>query len=293
MTATPATSPEPIRDSVLDALAVGFRVLRRPDFLWAPILLATLMALPLAFFPALLDPSSLTGDAQELNDLLMRALPTIAATIAVSIVLGPVSAAVAYRLASEYLEAQEPSPFGSGMPRLALRLFVQAILIGLVAVAVIGLTVLLGLVLLNAVGPAIVIIPLAIVTIILAFVLAVRFAVAPVLCLEGASALDGLRGSWRMTAGHGGQILRWLIVSALLVGLASTIGSGIVSAVFDALGLRSAGLLLGGAIVAPLSIVTSVVVIRLRHVLELPQAAGRVDPELPSWLRPPPPDQVP
>jgi hypothetical protein len=286
------TTPEPIPDSVLDALGHGFRVLRRPEFLWAPILLATLMALPLAFFPALLDPSAITRDTEAMTELLRRAIPTIVASLVIGLVLGPISGAVCFRLARQFLDGEEASPFGAGVVRLAVRLFIQACLLGLVALLVIGLTLLVGLAVIGAAGPALAVILFITVTLITAFVLGVRFSVAPVLALEGASALDGLRGSWRMTAKHDGQILRWLIASAVLVGLASTIGSEIVSAVFDALGLRTAGLLLGGAIVAPLSIVTSVVLIRLRHVLGTPPAPARPDPGLPDWLRPPPSDEV-
>ena len=236
------------------------------------------MALPLAFFPALLDPSAITRDTEAMTELLRRAIPTIVASLVIGLVLGPISAAVCFRLARQFLDGEEASPFGSGWCGSPCGCSSRHVLrSGLVALLVIGLTRSRprrdG-----AVGPVLVVILFVCVTLITAFVLGVRFSVAPVLCARGR-----LRARWpaRLVAddrGARGQILRWLIVVGGARRTRVDLGSEMVSACVRRRGRpRTAGLLLGGAIVAPLSIVTSVVLIRLRHVLGTPPAPARPD----------------
>lgn len=99
------TAAGPVHDSALDALGYAVRVLTRPAFLWAPILLSIVTMLPYLALPVVAGPRGVPGSAAspmtpaEL-DAYWRAMgPMIAVTVLLALVLGPIASAVAYRLA--------------------------------------------------------------------------------------------------------------------------------------------------------------------------------------------------
>ena len=120
------TAAPPPRDSVLDALGYAFRVLGKPAFLWAPILLYVIVALPLLALPGLNGTAPAFTTQAELEAYIRSFAPTFAATFILGIVLGPVATAVTYRLARQYVDGEPPDPFGPGTGNLAWRFFLQA-----------------------------------------------------------------------------------------------------------------------------------------------------------------------
>jgi hypothetical protein len=288
-TTAPAPEPAPVHDSILEALGIAFRVLGKAGFLWAPILLTALQTLPLAFMPGLLDPSAIPNDPAEIEAFFAPLLPTIALSILLGLILGPIGAAVAYRLAQQFLDGEEARPFGDGLVSLAWRLFLQAIALTLlfIVAALAFVAVVLVLEQLAGLGRVLFLVG-AIVGVVVGIVVALRLAIAPPLLLQGQGPIESLRSSWRLTSGRLGVVFRWLFVSGLLVGLVSLAISAIVGGIFSGLGRNVAGQLLAGAVVAPLSVVTSIVLILLARLLSQPAVVPPAPPALPEWMGPPP-----
>ncbi len=279
------TDQRPVRDSVLDALRVGFGVLIKPDFLWAPVLIGALLVLPLAFVPGAFDATPSFADEGAAESYLQTILPSLALTVVVSIVLGPLLNAVAYRLGREFLDGAPAEPFGPGIASLAWRMFLQGLALTC-AFAVALTAIVLALATLSVVLQAgwLIIIGL-IAAVVVAVAILIRVALGPALLVGGEGPLEALIHSWRLTSGQYGRMFRWLVVSSLLVSLASALISGIVAALFDALSVPVAGQLLGSAVTAPLAVVSAIVMLQLVPVVSGPPPAPPPSPDLPDWMR--------
>ena len=206
MTTPAATPPEPLApptgNSVLQALSFGFRVLAKPDFLWAPILLAAIQVLPLAFVPAFADPSTAPTTPEEAIAFFRAFLPALAAALLAGLIVGPILTGGSYRLGSQFLRGEEARPFGAELPGLAWRIFLQQLIL------TVGILLLLfaSVAVIALIGDGAGAVPVAflVLLVLLAVFVAVfiRVAVAIPLTLEGAGPVEALRRSWQLTAGH-------------------------------------------------------------------------------------------
>jgi hypothetical protein len=280
------TTAPPQRDSVLDALGYAFRVLGKPGYLWAPILLYVIVSLPLLAMPGMNGiPPTLTTQA-DVEAYFRTFIPTFAATMVLSLVLGPVAAAVVYRLAGQYVDGEAPDPFGPGAGNLAWRFFLQTLVyIGL------GIVFILACVIAFAVLQAIVGFGLAaLVTFVAAlvayFVFVIRIGLAPVLLLQGAGPIESIRRSWQITNGRYGRVFRWLFVTYLIIGIGAALIGGAVGAVLGAAGLYGLAQLIATAISAPFVVMGAIVVILLVRLLTSPEAPPPPAAALPDWMTP-------
>jgi hypothetical protein len=283
------TAAPPPRDSVLDALGYAVRVLGKPGFLWAPILLYLILMLPLLPLYTLpwmtgAPPTVLTQD--DFNAALQGLIPWFVVYVVVSLVLTPVILAVTYRLAQQYIDGEDPQPFAPGIVNLAWRYFLQTlvffvlafggVLAVVAAIAILQSIVGIGLaVLLTVIGGCV-----AYVYIIL------RLGLAPVLLLWGAGPIEAIGRSWALTRGHMGRVFRWLIVSAVVVGIAAGIIGAVVGAVFAAFGQLVLGQLFGTLFAAPLGLVGSIVFVLLARLLSNPIPPPSPTAALPDWMNP-------
>jgi hypothetical protein len=298
------TAAPPPRDSALDALGFAFGVLRKPGYLWAPMALTMVLLLPLlavsAFGPPPpFMPSSGFTPAQpafatqaEVEAYFASLLPVLAAWFILLLVLGPLSSAVIYRLALQYVEAEPPRPFAPGIVNLAWRYFLQ----GLALFLLIFLAC-LALVLIAAVTNALLGAGAALlVGVILAFTLVVvvglRLGLAPIMLLWGAGPIEAIDRSWNLTRGHLGRVFRWFVVVGVLIALLSAAISGVIGAVFAAARLPFLGQLAGAVVVAPLGVMQVIGLVQLARLLQNP-IAPPPPPSLPDWMNPPAPQDPP
>jgi hypothetical protein len=279
------TARGPSRDSVLEALQGAFGVLARPGFLWAPVLLTAITAIPLVALTAVSGtPDAFTSQA-ELEAFLRAFAPTLAATILLGLALGPIASAVTYRLAAQYLDGAAPTPVAPGLIGLAWRFLLQGLAfgaLGLVGVILVGLLFIesqavAGLVLASLIT--------TIVTIVLFVAVGLRLAVAPALLVAGAGPIESMNRSWELTRGRGGRVFRWFFATGLILGIAVSILGAVVDVAFKALGQPALGQLLGAALAAPFSIVSAIVLVTLaRH---LGDPGGLTAPPEPApWMSP-------
>ncbi len=279
------TVAPPPRDSVLDALGYAFRVMGKPGFLWAPILLYVIVALPLLALPGMNGTTPTFADQAEIEAYLRTFIPTFAATMVLSVILGPVAAAVVYRLARQYVEGEAPDPFGPGTGNLAWRFFLQTwVYVGLAIVFTLACIIVFA-VLQAVIGVGLAILLTFVAALVAYFAAIFRLGLAPVLLLWGAGPIESMTRSWQITRGHVGRVFRWLFVTALIVGLASGIIGGIIGALFGALGLFGLAQLITAAVSAPFVLLGAIVFILLYRVLtapELPPPAPTAD--LPDWM---------
>lgn len=299
------TAAPPPRDSALDALGFAFGVLRKPGYLWAPMVLTVLLLLPLLAVsvfgpPPPVMPSPAFAPSQppfatqaEFDAYFAALIPVLVASIILLVVLGPLSSAVIYRLALQYVEGQPPRPFAPGIVNLAWRYFLQALalllltmLASLAVVLIAGLSyAILGL------GTAI------LVAVILAFalvlVVGLRLGLAPILLLWGAGPIEAIDRSWNLTRGHVGRVFRWFVVVGVLVALLSAAVSGVITALFSAVGLPIVGQLAGAVVVAPIGLMQSIGFVQLARLLQNPIPPPPPPPALPDWMNPPAPQDPP
>lgn len=220
-------------------------------------------------------------------------IPVIAASTLLGIVLTPVTAALAYRLARQFDDGEPPRPFGPGLGGLAWRIFLQTLAFLLL---VIGAWLLLGVVFviafaLNAVALGFLL--AAILGFLGFFVVFLRLALAPILLLWGDGPIEAMRRSWQITRGHLGIMFRWLFVTALIIGVAGGVGSAALSLAFAAVGLTTVGQFVGSLMYGSFLVVDAVVFIRLIRVLTGPAAPPLPPPDLPAWMNGPAPAQPP
>lgn len=289
------TAAPPPRDSVLDALGYAFRILGKPQFLWAPYVLYVILLLPLLATPGLTGaPPALVTQA-DVEAYLRSFVPMLVASVVLGVVLGPLLSAVLYRLGQQYVEGESAQPFAPGVVPLAWRFFLQTIALSLLVFIAALAWVLLFAILQGIIGlaPAVLI---ALLGGFLAFVyFDLRLGLAPVLLLFGAGPIESFRQSWDLTRGHVGRVFRWLFVAGLVVGLLGGLVSAIVGALFGAMGQAAVGQYLGTLVIAPIGLVTTVVQLLLARLLMSPPEAPAPPPALPEWMNqtPPPTDPAP
>jgi hypothetical protein len=287
------TAAPPPRDSVLDALGYAVRVLTKPDFLWAPVVLYVVLLLPLLATPGITGTPPTIVTQAELEAYFRSFVPMIVGSMVTGIVVGPVLSAVMYRLAKQYVDGEPPEPFAPGVVGLAWRFFLQVIVF--VVLAVVGtLALILIAVLVQAIAGVGLAILVATMGGLIGYVLVVlRVVVAPVLLLEGAGPVESIGKSWELTRGHLGRVFRWVIVSGLIIGLGAGLISGLIAGLFAAIGQPAVGQFLGTLIASPIGLVGTIVVVLLARVLSSPVQAPPAPPALPDWMNPSGPTSEP
>jgi hypothetical protein len=281
------TAAPPLRDSVLHTLGYAAGVLRKPGFLWAPMVLIAIMVLPLAFLPGM-DGRLPSFATQADVDAYVRAfLPVLATSALLGIVLGPLVTAVTFQLGRQYLDGESPRPFAAGIVDLALKYFLLTVTYILLAVG--GVLVLAAaFVVLQAIaGIGAAILFCVIAAFVAYFAIAVRLAPASVLLLLGSGPVESIKASWELTRGQFGRAFRWLLVTALVIGIASGVTAAVVGAVLGALGFQALGQILGAAVAAPVNVMAAIALIRLALLLSNPNQPPPPPPPLPDWMNPP------
>ena len=113
---------------------------------------------------------------------------------------------------------------------------------------------------------------------------ALRVGLAPVFLLWGAGPIESIGRSWELTRGQLGRVFRWVLVSAVLVGIAAAAIGAIVGALFTAFGQPVAGQLMGTVVAAPLGLVGSIVFVLLARLLSSPIQPPPPAAALPDWM---------
>jgi hypothetical protein len=273
----------PRHDSVIDALGYAVRVLGKPEFLWAPFILYVILLLPLLAFPV--TAPTITTQAEA--DAFFRGLvPVVLATLVVSLVLGPLASAVMYRLAQQYVDGQSAAPFEPGIVRLAWRFFLQGLAILLVAVVASIACVLVFAILQAIVGTGAALFFTLLGGLAAGVYLALRLGLAPVLLLWDLGPIEAFGRSWALTRGQLGRVFRWLVVSGAIIGIGGAVISGVVTAFFGIFGQVAVGQYLGTLLVAPVGVVSSIVLVLLARLLSSPEpTAPRPTAALPDWMQ--------
>ena len=283
------TAAGPVHDSALNALGYAARVLTKPRFWLVPLVLSAISTAPLFFLPL---PTGLAGmntfpgytstppDPAVFEAYFRDFLPVLAATLVLSLVIGPFLAATGYRLAGQYVDGQPPNPFGPGIVNLAWRFVLLAL--AWVAVYLVAAVLLIAffVVALSTLGPALTFLIVFVVVLAGGLILGVRLALASVILLSGAGPIAALQMSWEMTRGHFGVVFRWLFVTGVLLAIIGGVLGGAIGLVFGAIGLPLAGQLVAGVITAPVLVIQAIIQILLVRLLSGP-------------IEPPPPPPVP
>ena len=277
------TAAPPPRDSVLDALGYAVRVLGKPGFLWAPAVLYVILLLPLLATPAILESPPRLATQADLEAYFRAFVPLIVGSMVTGIVIGPLLSAVMYRLATQYVDGEPPEPFGPGIVGLAWRFFLQTLVFVLLAIAGTLAVILLALFVQAIFGVGLAIFLATIAGIVGYLLVVFRVVLAPVLLLEGAGPLESIGRSWQLTRGHLSRIFRWVIVGGLVVGLGAAAISGVIAAMFAAVGQPAVGQFLGTLAASPLALIGPIVVVLLARLLSGPVAAPP-QPVLPAWM---------
>lgn len=292
------TAAPPPRDSALDAMGFAFGVLRMPGYLWAPMAFTVLLLLLLAvsafgpLAPVMPSPGFAPSEPPfatqaEFEAYFASLVPALAAWFVLLLVLGPLSSAVIYRLALQFVEGQPPQPFAPGIVNLAWRFFLQGL-----ALLVLIVLAMLALVLITAVtnallGPGAALLVVVILAVALLVVVGLRLGLAPIMLLWGAGPVEGIDRSWNLTRGHLGRVFRWFVVVAVLIALLSAAISGVIAAVFAAVGLPFVGQLAGAVVVAPLGVMQAIGLVQLARLLQNPIPPPPPPPALPDWMQTP------
>jgi hypothetical protein len=277
------TAAPPPRDSVLDALGYAFGVLRKPGYLWAPILLYAIVSIPLLGLPGNGSPPVLTTTA-DVEAYFRTFIPTFAATIVLSLVIGPIAAAVVYRHAEEYVEGKAPDPFGPGVGNLAWRFFLQTLVYTILVSAYVLACIVAFAVLQAIVGVGLAILLTVVAAIVVYFVVVVRIGLAPVMLLQGAGPIGSILQSWQLTKGQYGRVFRWLFVTYCILGIGAALIGGALGAVLGAAGLYGLAQLIATAITAPFIVMGAIVAILLVRLLRSPEPPPPPKPALPEWM---------
>ena len=113
-----------------------------------------------------------------------------------------------------------------------------------------------------------------------------RLGLAPVMLLWGAGPIESIGRSWRLTEGHLARVFRWLIVTALIIGVVSSVLGGMVGAIFGSVGLAALAQVVAAGIAAPFSLVYTTVFILLARLLTSPDAPQPPSAAvLPDWMQ--------
>jgi hypothetical protein len=292
------TAAGPVRDSVLNALGYAIRVVTKPGYWWAPALLTAIGVLPLLALPGTPGLPAMPGAGgfgtrptfetqAEMEAFVRDLLPVILASVLLAIVLTPISTAAAYRLAVQFTNAEPPNPFGPGFIDLAWRFFLQTLIF--IAMFLGGSLLFMVVFLVAATsGSGFVVLLGFIAWFVGALFFVVRLAIAPALLVSGASPIESITRSWHMTHGHFLLVLRWVIVAGVIVGLAASAISGVVSYLFGAFGQYLVGSVVGTALVGPFAVVDAIILVLLARLLSGP-VEPPPPPELPAWMNVPDP----
>ena len=307
------TAAGPVRDSVLNALGYAIRVLTKPAYWWAPALLTAISVVPIFLLLAGMPGMSGAGGfgtspfgtggfgtrptletQAEIEAYFRTFLPIFVVSVVVSIVLAPISIALAYRLGKQFANGEAASPFGPGLIDLVWRFLLQTLafvglsLCGLLVVAVVFLIAALT-------GKGVLVLLAFIAWFVAVLFFVVRLAIAPALLVSGAGPIESIQRSWQMTKGHAWTVLRWLIVAAAIVGIAASAISSVVSVVFGTVGLYLLGSVIGAVITGPFTVVNAIVLVLLARLLSGP-IEPPPPPDLPAWMNaagPPEPPATP
>jgi len=286
------TTTDPPRDSAFQAVADGFGVIRKPAYLWAPVLLEVIASLPLLAIPGAAAPPPTFTDETDLEPYLRSLAAWFALTFVISLVVGPLLSAVGYRLAAQYVDGQPARPFGPGILGLAWRYFLQTIAFVLLALGAILALLLVWAVLQAILGFALATAIVGAVAIIGYFAVLLRLAVAPVLLLNGDGPIEAIRHSWRLTSDRYLQLIRWLVVTALVVGIVTGLVNAIMVAIGDGVRQPLVGQIAGIIAITPLTMVSLIVYVRLTRLISGPPPAPATAPSVPAWMQPPPTDEA-
>lgn len=281
------TAAPPPRDSVLEGLGYAFRVLGKPGFLWAPVLLYLILMIPLIpLYSLALDTTPTVAATREEMDAFVRGfIPTLIAALVLILVISPIASAVMFKLAQQYVDGEAPRPFAPGIASLALRYFLTMLVIAALAVvALLVGAIVFGLV--QAVAGAGLAFLIAFVGEFVAYLyLFLRLSLVFVLLLSGYGPVETFKRSWELTRGHMGRVFRWLFVSGLVVGIAAGLIGAIVGALFIGFDQPVLGQVLGTVLAAPFGIVSSIVLVLLVRLLTSPvPSAPPPSPALPEWM---------
>lgn len=283
-----AAGPPP-RDSVLDALGFAIRVLGKPGFLWAPILLYLIFAIPLIplYTMGMTAAPPTTATAAELEAYMRGFIPTIVAFLVVILVITPIAGAVMFRLAQQYVDGEAPQPFAPGIANLAWRFFLQMLVIAVLIVAALLAVAITFAVLQAIAGAGLAILVTAVGGFIAYVYIFLRLSLIYVLLLSGAGPIEAVARSWELTRCHMGRVFRWLFVSGLVVGIAAGVTGAVIGAVFAVFDQLVLGQVLGTVIAAPFGIVGSIVIVLLARLLSNPaQPISPPPTALPDWMNP-------
>ena len=278
------TAAPPLRDSVLDALGYASGVLTKPGFLWAPIVLTTILVLPLAFLPGMDGTYPSLATQADVEAYVRSFVPVFALTTLLGIVLGPLVTAVVFQLGRQYLDGEPPRPFAPGIVDLALKFFLLTVAYLLLAVGGTLLAVAAFMVLRAIAGIGLAFLVCAIVAMVAYFAIAVRLAPATALLLSGAGPVEAIKLSWELTRGQFGRTFRWLFVTVLVVSVAAGVIGAVIGVVFVAVGFPALGQMIGAAIAAPVNLMAAIVLIRLTLLLSNPNQPPPPPPALPEWM---------
>jgi len=280
------TAAPPPRDSVLDALGYGIRVLGKPQFLWAPFVLYVILLLPLLATPGMTSYPSSFETQGDFEAYFREFVPMLAGSIVTGIVVGPLLSAVMYRLARQYVEGAPPEPFGPGIVGLAWRFFLQTLVLFVLGAISLLAAILVLAFLYGIAGAGVAILVATIGWLVVYLLVVLRVVLAPVLLLEGAGPVESIGKSWALTRGHIGRVFRWVIVSGLIVGLGAALISAVIAGLFAGLGQPAVGQFLGTLVASPIGLVGTIVVVLLARLLSSPVQAPPPPPALPDWMNP-------
>jgi hypothetical protein len=295
------TAAGPVRDSVLNALGYAIRVLKKPAYWWAPALLTAISVVPIFLLLAGMPGMSGAGGfgtssfgtggfgtrptletQAEIEAYFRTFLPILVASVVVSLVLAPISIALAYRLAKQFVNGEAASPFGPGFIDLVWRFLLQTLaFIGLFLGGFLVVAVVFVVAALTDQGVLVLLVFIA--WFVGACFFVVRLVIAPALLASGAGPIESIQRSWQMTRGHAWTVLRWVIVAAAIVGIAASAISSVVSVAFGAIGLYLLGSVIGAVITGPFTVVNAIVLVLLARLLSGP-IEPPPPPELPAWM---------
>jgi hypothetical protein len=296
------TAAGPVRDSALDAIGYAVRVLAKPGFLWVPIVLSVITSLPLLAMPlppSFADPTPTFSTRAEFDayfqagfaSYVQAIIPVIATSTLLGLVLGPFLSAITFRLGAQYVDGQEPSPFGAGLVSLAWRFFVFTVLIVGLYLGAAVLIVAFVAVAQAILGMGLTILIVFLVALIGTLILGIRLALTPVVLLTGVGPIAALKRSWALTRGRFGITFRWLFVTGLLLAITSGLIGAAIGLVFEGLRVPQVGQLIVGALTGPVLVIQAIVLILLTRVLSGPIEAP-LPPPVPTWMTGPAQDQT-
>jgi hypothetical protein len=279
------TTAGPVRDSVLQAIGYAARVLTMPRFWLVPLVLSAISAAPLLLMPL---PPGMGGytpatTPAELEGYFRAFIPFLAASVLLSLVIGPFLFATSYRLAQQYVDGQDPNPWGPGIVALAGRFLLFALTLLLLYLGASLLLIALYVVTQAIVGAGLAVVIVLLIFMVATLILVIRLSLSPAMLLSGSGPIAALRQSWELTRGHFGVAFRWLFVSTMLIGIVVAVIGGAVGLVFGSIGQPFVGQVVTTVVAAPANVMQAIVIILLARLLSGPIEAPPPAP-MPEWM---------